>query len=67
MWPENVEAMRGRGLRITHLRDVPEFTVPVRALHLTELQGVARERPFDIAFLCVKSYDCEYGAAAQGA
>lgn len=57
MWPENVEAMRTRGLRITHLRDVPEFAVPVRALHLTELQQVSKERPFDIAFVCVKSYD----------
>ncbi|MBL6078369.1 2-dehydropantoate 2-reductase [Belnapia sp. T18] len=57
MWPENVETMRSRGLRISHLKDVPEFTVPVRAIHLTELQHVSKERPFDIAFICVKSYD----------
>ena len=57
MWPENVEAMRARGLRISHLKDVPEFTVPVRAIHLTELQQVSKERPFDIAFICTKSYD----------
>lgn len=57
MWPENVEAMRARGLRITHLKDVAEFTVPVRALHLTEVQGLAKEKPIDIAFICVKSYD----------
>jgi 2-dehydropantoate 2-reductase len=57
MWPENVEAMRTRGLRVTHLKDVPEFTVPVKAIHLTELQQVSKERPFDIAFVCVKSYD----------
>ncbi|WP_043358613.1 ketopantoate reductase family protein [Belnapia sp. F-4-1] len=57
MWPENIEAMRRDGLRISHLRDVPEFTVPVRAIHLTELQHVSKERPFDIAFICVKSYD----------
>ncbi|SDB72671.1 ketopantoate reductase family protein [Belnapia rosea] len=57
MWPENVETMRRSGLRISHLRDVPEFTVPVRAIHLTELQHVSKERPFDIAFICVKSYD----------
>ena len=43
MWPENVEAMRANGLRISHLRDVPEFSVPVRALHLTELQGLAKQ------------------------
>jgi 2-dehydropantoate 2-reductase len=57
MWPENVEAMRANGLRISHLRDVPEFRVPVRALHLTELQGLSKEKPIDIAFVCVKSYD----------
>jgi 2-dehydropantoate 2-reductase len=57
MWPENVEAMRSKGLRITHLRDVPEFTVPVKAIHLTELQNTVKQKPFDIAFVCVKSYD----------
>jgi 2-dehydropantoate 2-reductase len=56
-WPENVETMRRNGLRISHIRDVPEFTVPVRALHLTELQGLAKEKPVDIAFVCMKSYD----------
>ena len=56
-WPENVEAMRTRGLRISHLRDVPEFTTPARALHVTELQSLAKEKPIDIAFVCTKSYD----------
>jgi len=56
-WPENVEAMRANGLKISHLRDVPEFTTPVRALHVTELQSLAKEAPIDIAFVCMKSYD----------
>lgn len=56
-WPENVETMRSKGLKISHLKDVPEFTVPVKALHLTELQKAAKEQPFDIAFVCTKSYD----------
>src|SRR5215218_7266927 len=56
-WPEHVETMRAKGLRITHLRDVPEFTVPVRALHLTEVQGMAKQAPVDILFMCMKSYD----------
>jgi 2-dehydropantoate 2-reductase len=56
-WPENVQAMRAGGLRITHLRDVPEFCVPVTALHVSEVQGLARQAPIDIAFVCVKSYD----------
>jgi len=56
-WPENVETMRTKGLRISHLRDVPEFTAPARALHVTELQHLAKEKPIDIAFVCTKSYD----------
>ncbi len=56
-WPENVEVMRKKGLKISHLKDVPEFTVPVKALHITELQHVTKEKPFDIAFVCTKSYD----------
>ena len=57
MWPENVEVMRSEGLRISHIKDVPEFTVPVKAIHLTELQQVSKGAPFDIVFICVKSYD----------
>ncbi|MFC7734243.1 ketopantoate reductase family protein [Roseomonas sp. GCM10028921] len=63
MWPENIEAMRAHGLRVSHLRDVPEFHVPVRALHLTELQGLSKEAPIDIAFVCVKSYDTAWATA----
>jgi 2-dehydropantoate 2-reductase len=56
-WPEHVEAMRARGLTIAHLKDVPEFTQPVNAIHITELQAFAKQRPVDIAFVCMKSYD----------
>src|ERR1700748_2625130 len=55
--PEHVEHMRKQGLRVTHARDVAEFSVPVRALHLTDAQQLARETPVDIAFVCMKSYD----------
>jgi 2-dehydropantoate 2-reductase len=56
-WPEHVAHMRKHGLRVTHARDVPEFSVPVRVLHLTDVQQLAREAPIDIAFVCTKSYD----------
>jgi 2-dehydropantoate 2-reductase len=56
-WPEHVEHMRRHGLRITHAKEVPEFTVPVRALHITDVQQLAKAKPVDIAFVCVKSYD----------
>ncbi|HYI31819.1 MAG TPA: ketopantoate reductase C-terminal domain-containing protein [Bradyrhizobium sp.] len=41
----------------THAKDVAEFQVPVRALHVTDAQQLAREAPVDIAFVCMKSYD----------
>ena len=56
-WPEHVEHMRKHGLRVTHAMNVPEFTVPVRALHITDVQQLAKEKPVDIAFVCMKSYD----------
>jgi 2-dehydropantoate 2-reductase len=56
-WPAHVEHMRKHGLRVTHAMEVPEFTVPVRALHVTDAQQLAKEQPVDIAFVCMKSYD----------
>jgi 2-dehydropantoate 2-reductase len=61
-WPEHVEQMRRHGLRITHARDIAAFTVPVRALHVTDAQSLAKERPVDIAFVCMKSYDTGWAA-----
>jgi 2-dehydropantoate 2-reductase len=62
-WPENVEAIRKDGLRITHIRDVEPFTVRPRALHLTEAQQLSKEAPIDIAFVCMKSYDTAWATA----
>ena len=56
-WPEHVEHMKKHGLRVTHAMDVPEFKVDVRALHVTDAQQLAKEKPVDIAFVCMKSYD----------
>jgi 2-dehydropantoate 2-reductase len=56
-WPAHVEHMQKHGLRVTHAKDVPEFTVPVRALHVTDAQHLSKEAPVDIAFVCMKSYD----------
>jgi 2-dehydropantoate 2-reductase len=59
-WPEHVERMRSHGLRISHIRDVPEFTAKVRALHVTDAQQLAKERAIDVAFISMKSYDTEW-------
>jgi hypothetical protein len=61
-WPEHVEHMRAHGLRVTHAMKEPEFTVPVRALHVTDAQQLAKEKPVDIAFVCMKSYDTAWAA-----
>ena len=66
-WPEHVEHMRKHGLRVTHARDVAEFSVPVRALHVTDAQQLAKEAPVDIAFVCMKSYDTGLGHHADQA
>src|SRR6201987_259307 len=56
-WPAHVEHMRKHGLKVTHAMKEPEFTVPVRALPVTDAQQLAKEEPVDIAFVCMKSYD----------
>jgi 2-dehydropantoate 2-reductase len=61
-WPAHVEHMRQHGLRVTHAMTEPEFTVPVRALHVTDAQQLAKEQPIDIGFVCMKSYDTAWAA-----
>jgi len=48
-WPEHVETMRAKGLRLSGT--CGEHVVPVRALHIHELQQVAE--PFDAVFVAV--------------
>ena len=55
-WPTHVETMKRDGLRLSG--SLGDFTVPVRALHISDLQGVAE--PFDLAFVAVKSYDTDW-------
>jgi 2-dehydropantoate 2-reductase len=59
-WPEHVEEIKRNGLRITHHRGEEPFSVRPRVLHLTEVQHVSKEAPFDIAFVCMKSYDTKW-------
>ncbi len=58
-WPEHVEAMKTRGLRLSGT--CGEHTIRVKALHLHEAQRL--EEPFDAAFVAVKSYDTEWATA----
>jgi 2-dehydropantoate 2-reductase len=56
-WPAHVEHMRAHGLHISHATGADEFTVPVKALHVTDVQRLSKEAPVDIAFVSMKSYD----------
>ncbi|HLZ69234.1 MAG TPA: ketopantoate reductase family protein [Dehalococcoidia bacterium] len=58
-WPENVEAMRERGIDVTDSSG--QFTVKADALHLCEVQAL--RRPFDIVFIAMKSYDTAWATA----
>ena len=56
-WPEHVEAIRAHGMQIYGMTEAERRTVRVAAMHLTEVQSLAKQRPIDIAFVSVKSYD----------
>ena len=55
-WPEHVEAMKARGLKLSGT--CGEHSIPVKALHIHEVQTLAE--PFDAVFISVKSYDTEW-------
>jgi 2-dehydropantoate 2-reductase len=55
-WSDHVEKMKKDGLELVERER--RFTVPVKALHLSEVSGVKEK--FDIVFLSVKSYDTRW-------
>ena len=56
-WPENIEAMRGHGLRI-EMPSGETLRTKVHALHLCEVATLRSD--FDIVFLSVKAYDTRW-------
>lgn len=56
-WPEHVECMRTHGIQLTGMTPEEKHSIKVNALHITDVQSFCKERPVDIAFVCVKSYD----------
>lgn len=56
-WPAHVEAMKANGLEIYGMTPQERMSVRVNAMHLTEVQNLAKQQPIDIAFVSVKSYD----------
>ena len=59
-WPEHVEAMRANGLSVSGMDGAGSVETPVRALHICDVPQLAREQPFDVAFIAVKSYDTKW-------
>src|SRR6266404_231121 len=63
-WPENIEAIRKRGLELDGVTPEEKFTVTnAKTMHLTEMQDLSRQKPIDIAFVSMKSYDTEWATA----
>jgi 2-dehydropantoate 2-reductase len=56
-WPEHIEYIKQKGIHLGGTQG--DYTVPVKALHLHEIQGLFKQ-PVDIAFICTKSYDTEW-------
>lgn len=59
-WPEHVEKMRSDSLLVKGMSTDEDFSTPVRALHISDVQSLNREAPIDIAFIAVKSYDTDW-------
>jgi 2-dehydropantoate 2-reductase len=59
-WPEHVAALREHGIHLSGMTPAETHAIPVQALHVCDVQRLVRERPIDIAFICVKSYDTEW-------
>jgi 2-dehydropantoate 2-reductase len=56
-WPAHVEAMRNQGMQLYGMTEVETRVVGVKAMHITDVQSLAKQAPVDIAFIAVKSYD----------
>ena len=56
-WPEHVETIRSKGFDISGMTPQEAFTVKMKAMHLCEVQDLAKQKPVDIAIVSVKSYD----------
>jgi 2-dehydropantoate 2-reductase len=59
-WPEHVETMRKNGIQLSGTTPAEEHSVPVNVMHVTDVQGLVKQKPIDILFVSVKSYDTEW-------
>src|SRR5215831_8812748 len=59
-WPEHIETIRKDGLAIEGVTTEEFVCAKPKTMHLTEAQQLAKQKPVDIAFVAVKSYDTEW-------
>jgi 2-dehydropantoate 2-reductase len=59
-WPEHVEYIRAHGLQLSGVTEAERNSVPVNILHVCDVQALCKQKPIDIAFICMKSYDTEW-------
>lgn len=62
-WPAHVEAMQAKGLGIEGMIEGDSLVQPVKAIHISDVQQISRERPVDIAMIATKSYDTVWATA----
>ena len=62
-WPAHIEAIRANGLEMTGTTAAERCIVKPNTMHLTDAQSLSKQKPIDIAFICMKSYDTEWATA----
>src|SRR5262249_20659395 len=58
--PQHIETIRKDGLAIEGVTTEEFVCAKPKTMHLTEAQELAKQKPVDIAFVAVKSYDTEW-------
>ena len=61
-WPANVEAIRANGMHINGMTEPENIVVRIPAMHITDAQELTKQKPVDIAFIAMKSYDTVWAA-----
>src|ERR1700761_4146865 len=59
-WPGHLETIRRDGLALEGMTQEEFVCARPKTMHLTEAQGLAKQKPIDLAMVAVKSYDTEW-------
>src|ERR1700739_2206403 len=59
-WPEHIEAIRKDGLALEGVSEAEFVRARTKTRPLPEAQNLAKEKPIDICFISMKSYDTEW-------